>query len=487
MGENGVPHIKIGRFCARKGKIMSQTKFKSAAELRAVISERTSSDKMNAHKRLSMLFDEGTFVEVGAYLHRKKTELDRDSDEDFEPVVTGYGAVGGTLVYAFSQDFSRLSGALGEMHAKKIVKIYDMALRSSAPVVGVFDSAGAKILEGVDALAGYGYIMAKTAEAKNICPQIAVIAGPCGGSNAVIARMFDMIIAADGGSLYTAPSSVLENKEMIEAKGLYERGIASLLAKDDADAMACVRRLIPYFGSKTDSADDPSRAVSVADIIASGAYNVRDVIAQTVDGGSFVELGGGHAAHMVTGFAAINSNVVGIVANDPSKKDGKLCPCAIDKAADFVSLCSGFGIPIITLVDTVGIAANEKTEQKDISKKLARLAAAYADDMSVGGPKITVVLGKAFGTAYTVMGSKAVGADVALALDSAQIAAMEPVRAVEFLGDVGDESKKAEIAAEWAEKFASPLEAAKSGHIDDIIDPSELRARIAASLEMLTF
>lgn len=452
-----------------------------------MISQRVSSDEMNAHKRLSMLFDEGTFVEVGAFLHRAKTELDIDSGDELEPVVTGYGSVGGTLVYAFSQDFSRLSGALGEMHAKKIVKIYDMAIRSGAPVVGVFDSAGAKILEGVDALAGYGRIMAKAAEAKGICPQTAVIAGPCGGSNAVIARMFDVIIAVESGSLYIAPASVLTDKNMIGADGLYERGTASLKAKDDAEAMALVRRLIPYFGARSDSSDDASRASDISDILENENYEMRDVIAQTFDSGSFFELGGGHAAHMITGFATLNSNVVGVVANDPAQKGGKLCPCAADKAADFVSLCSSLGMPIVTLVDTDGVASFEKAEQKDISLKLARLAGAYADDMSVGGPKITAVLGKAYGTAYTVMGSKSLGVDVAIALDRAKIAPMEPLRAVEFLGDVADESKKDEIAAEWAAKFATPLEAAKSGHIDDIIDASELRARLAASLEMLLF
>lgn len=466
---------------------MAKTNYKSAAELRKIIADRCDSGEMNAHRRMAMLFDEGTFVEVGALLHRKKTELDQSFDEDFEPVVTGYGAVNGTLVYAFSQDFTRLSGALGEMHAKKIVKVYDMAMRSGAPIVGVFDSAGAKILEGVDALAGYGAIMAKAAEAKYICPQIAVIAGPCGGSDAVIARMFDLIIAVEGCSLYIAPASVLKDKDMIGADGLFSRGIAALTAKDDGEALSCVRRLVGYFGKTIENDDDASRAVDIDEILASREYEIRDVIAQVVDAGSFIEIYGGHASHMVTGFATINSNVVGVLANDPAQKGGKLCPCAINKAADFVSLCSGHGIPLVTLVDTEGVAMMEHAEQKDISLSLARLCSAYAGDYNGAGTKVTVVLGRAFGTAFTVMGSKALGAGVALALDCAKIAAMAPERAVEFLGDVGDESKKDEIASDWAEKFATPLEAAKSGHIDDVIAPSELRARIAASLEMLAF
>ena len=465
---------------------MAQTKHKSASELRKMIAERTSATgegKLNAHARMKLLFDEGTFVEVGTYLCRKKTELDLSSDEDFEPVVTGYGAVDGALVYAFSQDFSRLSGALGEMHAKKIVNIIEMAQNSEAPLVGVFDSAGAKILEGVDALAGYGRIMAALSDAPYL-KKIAVIAGPCGGSSAVIARMFDIIITTEGGSLYIAPSSVLTDKTLGTPKHLAEAGISSLSAKDDAEAFALVGKLLSYFGETAESADDPSRAVDLDGIFANENYEVRDVIAQIVDAGSFFELKAEHASHMATGFATINSRPVGIVATDPAIKGGKLCPCSLEKAAEFIWLCGNFGLPVVTLVDTDGVAACDKAEAKDISRKLARLADAYVSNADCG---VTVVLGKAYGTAYTVMGSKALGARVALALDRAKIAPMAPERAVEFLGEVADESKASETAAEWAEKFASPLEAAKSGHIDDIIEASELRARIAASLEMLTF
>ena len=465
---------------------------KSAAELRELLAKRQSdgaeklaaSGKLTAKGRMELLFDEGTFVEVGAYIRRKTTELDLASGEDFEPVVTGYGAVDGTLVYAFSQDFSRLSGALGEAHAKKIADIYDMALRSEAPIVGVFDSAGAKILEGVDALAGYGKIMEKASAAKTAIPQIAVVAGPCGGASAVIARMFDVIITTNNASLYIVPPSVCEDKEIGSPARLFRSGASTFSVDGEQAAFELVRKLIPYFGTFIENSDDASRAVDIKSLIESGAYEVRDVIAEIADEGSFIELKAGHARHMVTGFASVNSRVVGIVATDPAVKGGALCPCAVEKAADFVDMCSGFEIPVLTLVDTVGVPQKDKAEEKNISEKLAHLAVSYTGGLS---PKITVVLGKAFGTAYTVLGSKALGADVAIALDTAEIAPMAPERAVEFLGDVTDESKKTEIAAEWAEKFASPIEAAKGGHIDDIIEASELRARIAASLEMLAF
>lgn len=466
--------------------------YKSAAELREALAKRQSEGaeklaacgKLTARARMELLFDEGTFVEIGAYVRRKTTELEVGSNDDFEPVVTGYGAVDGTLVYAFSQDFSRLSGALGEAHAKKIADIYDMALRSEAPIVGVFDSAGAKILEGVDALAGYGKIMEKASAAKTDIPQIAVVAGPCGGASAVIARMFDIIITTKNGSLYIVPSSVCEDKEIGTPARLYQSGTSTFSVESEADAFALVKKIVPYFGTFIENTDDASRASEISSLVTSENYEVRDVIAEIADEGSFVELKGGHARHMVTGLASINSRVVGVVATDPAIKGGALCPCAIEKAADFVDMCSGFEIPVVTLVDTIGVPQKDHVEEKNVSEKLAHLACSYTGGLS---PKITVILGKAFGTAYTVLGSKALGADVALALDSACIAPMSPERAIEFLGDVDDESKKAEIASDWAAKFASPVEAAKGGHIDDIIAPSELRARIAASLEMLAF
>jgi len=491
MGENGYlkqnPRFNIyqAEFFAWKGTIMAQTNHKSAAELRKTVADRTATaetGKLNAHARMKLLFDEGTFVEVGTYLCRKRTELDVDFSDDFEPVVTGYGAIGGTLVYAFSQDYTRLSGALGEMHAKKIAKIIEMASGSGAPLVGVFDSAGAKIYEGVDALAGYGAIMSAIAKADHIT-KLAVVSGPCGGSNAVIAQMFDFIIATESGSLYIAPSSVLEDKTLGTPKKLAETGITSLTANDDADAFAYVKKLISYLYAENVSGDDPSRAVDIDGILENDNYEVRDVIAQIVDNGSFFELKADHARHMVTGFATVNSRPVAIIANDPAVKGGKLCPCTAEKAAEFIEFASARDIPVLTLVDSEGVAMCDKAEQKNISKKLAKLVRSYNNSYT----NVTVVLGRAFGTAYTVMASKGICRTVALALDRAQIAPMAPERAVEFLGEVADESKAVETAADWAEKFASPLEAAKSGHIDDIIEASELRARIAASLEMLTF
>lgn len=431
--------------------------------------------KLTARQRMALLFDEGTFVEVGAYVGRRRTELDSDADDSYEPVITGYGAIDGALVYAFSQDYSRLHGALGEMHAKKITNIIEMAERSEAPILGVFDSAGAKILEGVDALAGYGAIM-RALDA--VCvPKIAVVSGLCGGASAVIAEMFDLVIAADKtGKLFTSPSGKVA--EGVSANPL----MVDLHAEDDAAAMNAARTLVSYFTETTPDTDDANRAVALDGIFANDEYDVHDVIADVFDLGSFTELGGAHASQMVTGFATMNGRPVAVIANNPAVKGGKLCPCAVKKASKLLRIAFAQSMAVVTLVDTLGIADKPEAEEKGFAASLASLATGYA---RVGAGAVTVTLGKSFGTAYTVMGSKALTGGIALALDRAQIAAMAPESAVEFLGDVKDESRHAEIAADWAEKFASPLQAAKSGHIDDIIATAELRQRIGAALEML--
>lgn len=463
---------------------MAEKGHKTTAELRQLLKDSMTANgalakegRLTAHERMKLLFDEGTFVEVGAYIGRRRTELDREDDDSFEPVVTGYGAVDGALVYAFSQDFSRLHGALGEMHAKKIVKIIEMAACSGAPLVGVFDSAGAKILEGVDALAGYGGIMSAVGTAQ--IPKIAVVSGLCGGSNAVIAEMFDLVIGAKKtGKLFASPSG--KTAEGIAAN----ESLIDIACEDDASAIAKARAACAYFTGTCPQNDDINRTVSLDGILSQDSYDVHDIIHTVFDSRSFMETGNGHAESMVTGFATIGGRTVGIVASNPAAKGGLLCPCAADKAQKLLSVCQTAELPVVTLVDTDGIADKTHAEEMGFAAKLSRLAAAYT---ALTAPAVTVTLGKSYGTAHTVMGSKALTGGVALALDCAKISAMSPDAAVEFLGKVDDESRHSEIAARWAQTYASPLEAAKSGHIDDIIDAAELRQRIGAALEMLCF
>ena len=462
---------------------MAETILKTTAELRALLKDGQTAEqaalakegKLCARDRMAMIFDEGTFVEVGAYVGRKRTELDKDADDSFEPVITGYGAVNGELVYAFSQDYSRLHGALGEMHAKKIVKIIEMADRADAPIIGVFDSAGAKILEGVDALAGYGSIMAAIEDAT--IPKIAVVSGTCGGSSAVIAEMFDIVIAAEKTAKIFASPSGKKADGIAASSELYD-----IVCADDAAALACARKLVAYFGDEIETADDINRLVDVEDTISAGAYDVRTVIEATVDAGTFAELGAHRAKSMVTGLASVNGSPVVIVANNPAHKDGAICPCGAKKALKALSIAIEKDLPVVTFVDTIGVADKAETEEKGLAKCLANLAISYSRTC---GDAITVVLGNAYGTAYTVMGSKALTGGLALALDSAKISALAPASAVTFLDEVKDESKHKETADAWAARYASPLEAAKSGHIDDIIASEELRQRIGAALAVL--
>lgn len=453
----------------------------STQKLREIINARRSeasaelekAGKLTARARMDIIFDEGTFAEVGAF-------IGGDSDEDFCPVVTGYGSIDGLLVFAFSQDYSRLHGAMGKAHAKKICKIIEMALEVNAPVIGVFDSAGAKIDEGSDALNACGEVISSLAFSKGMIPTIAVVAGPCGGAGAVAASLCDVIIVAEKtGSLYMVPSSMLEDKTLGKPEKLAETGVSAITAKDDAAACLAARDLCKYFTPEMITTDDGNRAFD-ASVFENPKYDVHSVIGSLFDADSFTELFAKRAPQMTVGLASMNGRVCGVIANNPSFKDGKMCPGACEKAVKLIKLCRTIDVPVVTLVDGVGVGTTDKIEIGGVAGKLAELAMAY----SASARKVTVITGEAYGTAYSVLGSKALGADFVLALDRAKISPMNPVSAVEFLGEVYDESKVDEITAKWADENASPLEAAKKGYVDDIIEASELRARVASVLEM---
>lgn len=448
-------------------------------ELREIINARHSeasaelekAGKLTARARMDVIFDEGTFAEVGAFI---------GDGEEFCPVVTGYGAVDGMLVFAFSQDYSRLHGAMGKAHAKKICKIIDMAIEANAPVIGVFDSAGAKIDEGSDALNACGEVISSLAFSKGIIPTIAVVSGPCGGSGAVAASLCDVIVVAEKtGSLYVVPSSMLEDKTLGKPAKLAETGVSAITATDDTSACLAARAICRYFTPEMITSDDGNRAFD-ASVFENPKYDVHSVIGSLFDAGSFTELFAKRAPQMTVGLASMNGRVCGVIANNPSFKDGKMCPGACEKAVKLIKLCRTIDVPVVTLVDGVGVGTTDKIEIGGVAGKLAELAMAY----SASARKVTVITGEAYGTAYSVLGSKALGADFVLALDRAKISPMNPVSAVEFLGEVYDESKVDEIAAKWADENASPLEAAKKGYVDDIIEASELRARVASALEM---
>ncbi len=468
-------------------------KIASAAELR----ELALGEASTAKERIHALFDEGTFTEIGTFAHRLAAEFGGAEKNELEGVVCGYGAIDGRLVFAFAQDYTRMKGAVGAMHAKKIADLYDLAIKNAAPIIGIFDSAGAYILEGVEALAGYGKIMKKVSDASGVIPQIAIIAGNCGGAMTTVASMFDIVIGVEStGALYVNPPFALAKEasgaELGTIKAAAANGLVQKVCATDTEAMAYTRSLLSYIPqNNTDgtaysmSTDEINRLTPDVDaIISEDGYSMAEVITAISDDAAFLELSADFAKSMLTGFITLNGMVIGVAANQPSENGGKITPCAAKKAARFVSFCDCFNIPLLTLVDTEGYDVSVAAENAQYGAALAKLASAYA---SSDNAKVTVVLGKAYGTAYTLMGSKAIGADIALACENSKISAMPTASAVAFAWNdkVTDNAKRGEIEAEWDAVMASAVVAAKAGEIDDIISLDELRQRAASAFEML--
>lgn len=452
----------------------------------ARLHELRQSERGKAGDIIGALFDEGTFAELGTFMKR--------GEGDFEPVITGYGAIDERLVYAFIEDGTREKGAFGEGSAKKICALIDSAQKNKAPVVGVFDSAGAKIDEGVGALGGYGSVIRKLSEAKNVIPRIALINGVCSGAAAIAARMFDIVIAVkDKASIYINPPFLLGGKKTDSSI----TGTTDIIADDIYDAAVKSRCLLSMLSSccrqeipRAETNDDPNRQTpELLEIVSGGKYNVKDAIASIADNGEFTELGEFYATALVTGFIRLNGSAAGVAANNPASDGGALTPAAAAKAAKFVRLCDGLGIPLLTLTDTTGYDCTQVSEDAPYASVLASLSEAYA---TADCPRVTVVLGHAYGSAFTIMGSKSLGTDIAFALESADISVMPPESAVQLL--YGDKIKKSNDPEKTRAGFlseykaeSSPLAAARDGDIDDIIEYGELRQRIISAFEMLAF
>lgn len=441
---------------------------------------------------MASIFDEGTFVETGKYVKAAANEFSNGASE-FEGVVTGYGAVDGRLVFAFAQDFSRMKGAVGEMHAKKIAALYELAIKNSAPVIGVFDSAGAYVLEGVAALSGYGKIMNCVSRANGVIPQIAIVAGVCAGSMATVASMFDLTIACEAnGEFYINPPFIMNKKkngkELGSIKNAGKCGLIDFVCADEASAYAKAREILCYLPQNCAdgtvyamSGDEVNRLTpEISSIISNVGYDMKSVIASVSDNGIFLERAAMYAPEMLTGFISLNSMVVGVVANAPAVNGGRITSDAAKKAAKHIAFCDNFDIPVLTLVDTEGYDVSVESESAPYSDALAEIAYGYSVSDNA---KVTVVLGAAYGAAFTLMGSKSLGADIAFAVDNAKISAMPTDSAIAFVKGtkVTDEER-----AEWAATMASPVLAARNGDIDDIISCDELRQRVAAAFEMLS-
>lgn len=453
-------------------------------------------DQLNAESEarsvIDGLFDCGTFAETGAYVRRVTTVADTASE--FEGVITGYGAVNGRLTFAFVQDASRMKGAFCEAHAKKICSLYELAMKAGAPIIGVFDSNGAKVEEGVAALAAYSKVMKKAAEASGYIPQIAVISGVCAGSAAAFAGMFDFVVAKKDSSMYVASPFLLGNKAS-GINGAAGNGSVDILCEDGDELLGKVKALLSYLPQNAedeayeDNGDDLNRLTPELDGVLGAECDMNSVITSISDNGSFLEVCKSYAPEMICGFACIGGSSCGVVANNSKVKSGAITPKAADKASGFVNLCGSYGLPVITLVDSCGIEATAENENAAYASSLASLAYSYAQAPTA---LITVIVGRAYGVAATVFGSKSIGADIVYASEKACVSTMTPEAAVQFLysDEIANASdpvaERATRIAGYNEKISSPIEAAKLGEIDDIVTSEELRQRICAAIEMMT-
>ncbi len=476
----------------------------------AKIKKQHDENKLTARERILYFLDEGSFIEVDAFVKHRCTEFKMaETQAPAEGVITGYGTVNGRLVYVYAQDFTVIGGSLGEMHAKKICKIMDMAVKMGAPVVGMCDSGGARIQEGIASLAGFGEMFVRNTMASGVVPQINAIMGPCAGGASYSPALCDFIFMVEKTSqMFVTGPSVLnavtgQNITMEELGGAdahtSKSGVAHFKATDDKDCLDKIKKLLSYLPSNNleespyiDTNDEINRIsqnlMSIVPDESNKAYDMKNVIAEVVDNGEFFEVQENFAKNIIVGFARMNGSSVGIIANQPMVMAGALEVNASDKAARFIRFCDSFNIPIVTLTDVPGYFPGIEQESNGIIRHGAKLLYAYSEATV---PKINVIVRKAYGGAYIAMCSKHLGADVVFAWPTAEIAVMGPEGAANiiFKDDIKNSADpvatRQEKIQEYKDKLANPYEAAKFGYIDDIIEPDSTRPRIIAALEML--
>ena len=466
--------------------------------------------KMTARERLEFLLDEGSFQEIDALVeHRCK---DFEMDKNIIPgdgVICGYGTIEGRPIYCFAQDFTVYGGSLGEMHGLKICKVLDLALKTGVPVIGLNDSGGARIQEGVASLGSYAEIFFRNVRASGVVPQISVIMGPCAGGAVYSPAITDFVIMVDKTAhmFITGPEvikTVTNEVVSFEVLGGAEThgsksGVSHFTAENDEEALELARELVgmlpsnnmekPPFKSSSDSADRLCESLNelIPDEMEK-PYEVRTAIEGILDEGAFLEVQSDWASNIVVGFGHLAGNTVGVVANQPNVLAGCLDIDASDKAARFVRFCDSFNIPIITLVDVPGFLPGTNQEWGGIIRHGAKLLYAYSEATV---PKMTVILRKAYGGAYDVMGSKHVRADLNIAWPSAQISVMGAQGAVEIIHRNriktarNPEQERERLVDEFNETLLNPWKAASLGYLDDVIEPQDTRRRLASTLAML--
>ena len=462
--------------------------------------------KLTARERLELLLDEGSFEEWDMFVEHRCVDFGMEEQKvPGDGVVTGYGMINGRLVFVFSQDFTVFGGALSEAHAEKICKVMDQAMKVGAPVIGLNDSGGARIQEGVASLGGYADVFQRNVLASGVVPQISLIMGPCAGGAVYSPAMTDFIfMVRDSSYMFVTGPEVVKTvtHEEVTAEELggatthtSKSGVADRAFDNDVEALLMLRRFFNYLplnnrsgAPSRPSGDAPERLDLSLDTLvpasANQAYDIKELIHKVTDDGDFFELQPDYAKNIVIGMARMAGRTVGIVANNPLVLAGCLDIKSSIKAARFVRFCDAFSIPVITFVDVPGFMPGTSQEYGGIIKHGAKLLYAYAECTV---PKVTVITRKAYGGAYDVMSSKHLRGDVNFAWPNAEIAVMGAKGAVEiiFREDKGDPGKLAAREAEYKARFANPFVAGSRGFIDDVIQPHETRKRICRSLAML--
>ena len=466
--------------------------------------------KFTARERIEKLLDPGSFTEIDKFVTHRCVNFGLDEKEaPSDGVVTGYGTIDGRLVYVYAQDFTVLGGSLGEMHAGKICKVLELAVKMGAPVIGLNDSGGARIQEAIDALSGFGRIFYRNTLASGVIPQFSVILGPCAGGAVYSPALTDYVFMVKNTSqmFITGPQVIKAvTGEEVSAEELggamthnQRSGVAHFSADNEEECFAQIRKLLSFLPSNNlekppymETGDDPERiAEELNEIMPDNpnqAYDMTDVITRVVDNGEFFQTMPYFAQNILTGYARINGQVIGIIANQPKFMAGCLDINASDKAARHIRFCDAFNIPLLTFVDVPGYMPGTNQEFGGIIRHGAKLLYAYSEATV---PKVTVITRKSYGGAYIGMCSKHLGADQVIAWTTAEIAVMgaEGAASIIFRKEIetadNPVEKRAEMIAEYRERFATPYVAAERGFVDMVIEPRETRPRLVNALEML--
>jgi acetyl-CoA carboxylase carboxyltransferase component len=494
---------KIEELRERKGAVRE-------AGGRDAIERQHARGKLTARERIDLLLDPDSFVETDAMARHRVHAFGMEKNRAYtDGVVTGWGTIDGRKVFVFSQDFTVFGGSLGEVHAEKICKVMDLAVSTGAPLIGINDSGGARIQEGAASLAGYGYIFDRNVRASGVIPQISVIMGPCAGGAVYSPAITDFVFMVKETShmFITGPDvtkTVTGEDVTFEELGgaqthASRSGLASFIAEDEEECLRTVRYLLSFLPSNNmedppsyASTDDPHRPVPELDTLvpdsAREPYDMKDVIRGVVDDGAFLEVFPLWAMNVVVGFARLDGQTIGVVANQPKVLAGTLDIESSEKAARFVRFCDAFNVPLVTFEDVPGFLPGTAQEYGGIIRRGAKLLYAFTEATV---PRVTVITRKAYGGAYVVMNSKHIRGDVSFAWPTAQIAVMGPEGAVNIvyrkqLKEAEDpDARRRELIAEYEMRFNNPYLAAERGYVDDVIEPSETRTRLIQALHML--